>query len=134
MNSAHPSLGKAMQFDKVKANGLQLTCSPGKNVTSFGSLLRTVGVFFMPCVHERRVWLRIRPGRALLAISSVKRTTDFEKEFARRAGEVIGDIVLELALNQPAPLLKRLSWFDWLFAAVVAAVGLFAVGQYQDTL
>jgi hypothetical protein len=41
---------------------------------------------------------------------------------------------LELALNQPAPLLKRLSWFDWLFAAVVAAVGLFAVGQYQDTL
>jgi hypothetical protein len=72
MNSAHPSLGKAMQFDKVKANGLQLTCSPGKNVTSFGSLLRTVGVFFMPCVHERRVWLRIRPGRALLAMSAAK--------------------------------------------------------------
>jgi len=66
---------------------------------------------------------------ALLAMSSAKRMTDFEKErpahaAARRAGEVIGDTVLELALNQPAPPLKRLPWFNWLFA----------VGQYQGTL
>jgi len=27
---------------------------------------------------------------------------------------------MELAFNQPVPLLKRLSWFDWLFAAIVA--------------
>ncbi len=42
---------------------------------------------------------------------------------------------MELALNQPAPLLKRLSWFDWLFAVVVAAGSLFALsrfGEYMD--
>ena len=39
---------------------------------------------------------------------------------------------MELALNQPAPLLKRLSWFDWLFAAIVTASGLFALSQYGD--
>ncbi len=37
---------------------------------------------------------------------------------------------MELALNQPAPLLKRLSWFDWLFAAIVAASGLFALSRF----
>ena len=189
MNSAHPSLGKTRQFDKVKASGLQLTRSPGKNVTYFGSLLRTLGVFFMLCVRERRVWLRIRPGHALLAMSSDKRMTDFEKEFARhtQAPDALvkssetpywNSPVSELALNQPVPLfmdmlnnpfdklrtngkllipfvvspstalrtglsnvllsevegheqnqlvqcsLKRLPWFNWLFA----------VGQYQGTL
>ena len=42
---------------------------------------------------------------------------------------------MELALNQPAPLFKRLSLFDWLFAAIVAAGGLFALsrfGTYMD--
>ncbi|HEY9099845.1 MAG TPA: c-type cytochrome biogenesis protein CcsB [Thiobacillus sp.] len=42
---------------------------------------------------------------------------------------------MELALNQPAPLLKRLSWFDWLFAALVAVGGLYALsrfGAYMD--
>ncbi|OZA10389.1 MAG: c-type cytochrome biogenesis protein CcsB, partial [Hydrogenophilales bacterium 17-62-8] len=42
---------------------------------------------------------------------------------------------MELALNQPAPLFKRLSWFDWLFAAIVAAGALFALsrfGNYMD--
>ncbi len=37
---------------------------------------------------------------------------------------------MELALNQPAPLLKRLSWFDWLFAAIVATSGLFALSRF----
>ena len=42
---------------------------------------------------------------------------------------------MELALNQPAPLLKRLSGFDWLFAVIVASGGLFALsrfGEYMD--
>jgi cytochrome c biogenesis protein len=70
-----------MQYDEVKASGLQLTRSPGKNVVYFGSLLLTLGVFFMLYVRERRVWLRIKPGHALLAMSSAKHTIDFEKEF-----------------------------------------------------
>lgn len=39
---------------------------------------------------------------------------------------------MELVLNQPAPLLKRLSWFDWLFAAVAAAGGLYALAHYNE--
>ena len=39
---------------------------------------------------------------------------------------------MELALNQPAPLLKRLSWFDWLFAAVITAGGLFALSRFGE--
>jgi cytochrome c biogenesis protein len=74
-----------MQYDEVKASGLQLTRSPGKSVVYFGSLLLTLGVFFMFYVRERRVWLRIKPGHALLAMSSAKHTIDFEKEFTQHA-------------------------------------------------
>ena len=74
-----------MQYDEVKASGLQLTRSPGKNVVYFGSLLLTLGVFFMLYVRERRVWLHIKPGHALLAMSSAKHTIDFEKEFTQHA-------------------------------------------------
>lgn len=74
-----------MQFDEVKASGLQLTRSPGKNVVYFGSLLLTLGVFFMFYVRERRIWIRIKPGHALLAMSSAKHTLDFDKEFAQHA-------------------------------------------------
>ena len=73
------------QYEEVKSSGLQLTRSPGKNVVYFGSLLLTLGVFFMLYVRERRVWLRIKPGQALLAMSSAKHTIDFEKEFSRHA-------------------------------------------------
>ncbi|MBT9590757.1 MAG: cytochrome c biogenesis protein ResB, partial [Thiobacillus sp.] len=73
------------QYDEVKASGLQLTRSPGQNVVYFGSLLLTLGVFFMLYVRERRVWVRIKPGHALLAMSSAKHTIDFEKEFTLHA-------------------------------------------------
>ena len=74
-----------MNYDEVKASGLQLTRSPGKKVVYFGSLLLTLGVFFMLFVRERRVWLLIKPGHALLAMSSAKHTIDFEKEFTQHA-------------------------------------------------
>ncbi|MHB1213899.1 MAG: cytochrome c biogenesis protein ResB [Thiobacillus sp.] len=74
-----------MSYDEVKASGLQLTRSPGKKVVYFGSLLLVLGVFFMLYVRERRVWLRIKPGHALLAMSSAKHTIDFEKEFTQHA-------------------------------------------------
>ncbi|MBT9590408.1 MAG: cytochrome c biogenesis protein ResB [Thiobacillus sp.] len=73
------------QYEEIKASGLQLTRSPGKNVVYFGSLLLTLGVFFMLYVRERRVWLRIKPGHALLAMSSAKHTMDFEQEFSKHA-------------------------------------------------
>ena len=42
---------------------------------------------------------------------------------------------MELALNAPQPLFKRLSWFDWLYAALIGAGGLYALsrfGGYMD--
>jgi cytochrome c biogenesis protein len=74
-----------MQYEEVKASGLQLTRSPGQNIVYLGSLLLTLGVFFMLYVRERRVWLRITPGHALLAMSSAKHTIDFEKEFVQHS-------------------------------------------------
>ena len=70
-----------MQFDKVKAGVLQLTRPPGKNVVHFGSLLRTLGVFF--CSTCASAGCGCASGRvcALLAMSSAKHTIDFEKEF-----------------------------------------------------
>ncbi len=72
-----------MHYDEVKASGLQLTRAPGKNVVYLGSFLLVLGVFFMLFVRERRVWLRVKPGHALLAMSSAKHTIDFEKEFVQ---------------------------------------------------
>ncbi|MGA9163516.1 MAG: c-type cytochrome biogenesis protein CcsB [Thiobacillus sp.] len=39
---------------------------------------------------------------------------------------------MELALNQPAPLFKRLSLFDWLFAAIVTTSALFALARFGE--
>ncbi len=39
---------------------------------------------------------------------------------------------MEIALNQPAPMWKRLTWFDWLYAAVVAGGLLFALSRYGE--
>lgn len=74
-----------MHYDEVQASGLQLTRAPGKNVVYLGSFLLVLGVFFMLFVRERRVWLRVKSGHALLAMSSAKHTIDFEKEFVQHA-------------------------------------------------
>jgi len=72
-------------FEEVTATGLQLTRSPGKNIVYAGSFLLTLGVFVMFYIRERRIWLLVKPGagRILFAMSSNRKTIDFEKEFAR---------------------------------------------------
>lgn len=73
------------EFDEVMASGLQLTRSPGKNIVYGGSFLLVLGVFFMFYVRERRLWLLVKPnlGTVLFAMSTNRKTMDFEKEFAR---------------------------------------------------
>lgn len=73
------------EFDEVMASGLQLTRSPGKNIVYGGSVLLVLGVFFMFYVRERRVWLLVKPqlGTVLFAMSTNRKTLDFEKEFGR---------------------------------------------------
>ncbi|PFH10201.1 cytochrome c biogenesis protein [Collimonas sp. PA-H2] len=75
-------------FDEIKASVFQVTRSPGKKVVYLGCLLLVLGVFSMLYVRERRLWVWVRPDRdaadgshALMAMSSQRKTLDFEKEF-----------------------------------------------------
>ncbi|WP_050808453.1 cytochrome c biogenesis protein ResB [Collimonas fungivorans] len=75
-------------FDEIKASVFQITRSPGKKVVYLGCLLLVLGVFSMLYVRERRLWVWIRPDKdatgqshALMAMSSQRKTLDFEKEF-----------------------------------------------------
>lgn len=75
------------EFQEVKASVLQVTRSPGKNVVYLGCLLLTIGVFSMFYIRERRLWVWIKAGgeggsHAIMAMSSQRKTLDFEKEFA----------------------------------------------------
>ena len=72
-------------FDEVKASVLQVTRSPGKKVVYLGCLFLVLGVFAMLYIRERRLWVWIRPqddsAHALMAMSTQRKTLDFEKEF-----------------------------------------------------
>jgi cytochrome c biogenesis protein len=81
-------------FEEIKASVLQLTRSPGKKVVYLGCLFLVLGVFSMLYIRERRVWVWLRPDNqgsdgggdagnthALMAMSSQRKTLDFEKEF-----------------------------------------------------
>jgi cytochrome c biogenesis protein len=75
-------------FEQVKASVLQVTKSPGKNVVYLGCLLLVLGIFSMLYIRERRLWIWIRPqesggAHALMAMSSQRRSLDFDKEFER---------------------------------------------------
>jgi cytochrome c biogenesis protein len=74
-------------FAEVKASVLQVSRSPGKKVVYLGCVFLVLGVFSMFYIRERRVWiwLRDRPGEggahALMAMSTQRKTLDFEHEF-----------------------------------------------------
>jgi cytochrome c biogenesis protein len=74
-------------FEEVKASVFQVSRSPGKNVVYLGCLLLTLGVFAMFYIRERRLWLWVKDGssgaQALMAMSTQRKTLDFEKEFER---------------------------------------------------
>jgi cytochrome c biogenesis protein len=72
-------------FEQVQASGLQMTRSPGKNLVYFGSLLLVLGIFAMLYVRERRAWILVKPGSALFAYSTPRKTVDFEQEFAKHS-------------------------------------------------
>lgn len=75
----------------MQASVFQLTRAPGKKVVYLGSLLLVLGIFSMFYVRERRLWfwLKDRSGAdgkgvdVIMAMSTARRTLDFEKEFAR---------------------------------------------------
>jgi cytochrome c biogenesis protein len=74
------------EFEEVKSSVFQVTRSPGKNVVYFGCLLLTLGIFAMFYIRDRRLWVWIRrdeegKAHALMAMSTQRRTMDFDKEF-----------------------------------------------------
>jgi cytochrome c biogenesis protein len=73
-------------FKEVKASVLQVTRSPGKKVVYVGCLLLVLGIFSMFYIRERRVWVWVKPSpdggaHALMAMSTQRKTLDFEREF-----------------------------------------------------
>ncbi|RJG02356.1 cytochrome c biogenesis protein ResB [Noviherbaspirillum sedimenti] len=74
------------EFTEVKASVLQVTRSPGQKVVYLGCLLLVLGIFAMLYIRERRVWIWIKSdatgnAQALMAMSSQRKTLDFDKEF-----------------------------------------------------
>jgi cytochrome c biogenesis protein len=74
-------------FTEIKASVLQVTRSPGKNVVYLGCAFLVIGVFSMFYIRERRVWVWVKDrddklgSEALMAMSTQRKTLDFEKEF-----------------------------------------------------
>jgi len=71
----------------VQASVFQLTRAPGKKVVYLGSLLLVLGIFSMFYVRERRLWFWIKDTdhgtNVVMAMSSARKTLDFDKEFAQ---------------------------------------------------
>ena len=74
-------------YDEIKASVFQVTRSPGKKVVYLGCLLLVLGIFSMFYIRERRVWVWIRDrsdkagSHAIFAMSTQRKTMDFDKEF-----------------------------------------------------
>ncbi len=81
-------------FQQVQASVFQLTRAPGKNIVYLGCLLLVLGVFAMLYIRERRVWIWIKDraegagSHVLMAMSTQRRTLDFEKEFTALRDDV----------------------------------------------
>jgi cytochrome c biogenesis protein len=80
------------EFEEVKASVFQVTRAPGKYVVYFGCFLLVLGVFSMLYIRERRLWVWIRSGdggaHALMAMSSQRKTIDFDREFEMLKGRL----------------------------------------------
>jgi len=75
-------------FKQVQASVFQLTRAPGKKVVYLGSLLLVAGIFSMFYVRERRLWFWLKDNGnrgvdVIMAMSTARRTLDFEREFVR---------------------------------------------------
>ena len=63
----------------------QVSRSPGKAVVYLGCVFLVLGVFAMFYIRERRLWVWVRTAdggaHALMAMSTQRKTLDFEHEF-----------------------------------------------------
>ncbi|MDW5416290.1 cytochrome c biogenesis protein ResB [Iodobacter sp. CM08] len=78
----------ANSFEEVKASGFQITRAPGQNIVYFGSLLLVIGIFCMFYIRENRVWVRLAGGKTLIAMSSNRKNSDLDREFAELSSDL----------------------------------------------
>jgi cytochrome c biogenesis protein len=87
-----PVLLSLADFQHVQASVFQVSRTPGKNSVYIGCLMLIMGVFAMFYIRERRVWIWVKPEdqgvHASMAMSSARRTLDFEREFARLRDDI----------------------------------------------
>ena len=84
-----PMLFTLKSFEHVQASVFQVSRTPGKMIVYVGCLFLVIGIFTMFYVRDRRIWIWLRPAegtpgtRVLAAMTSQKRTLDFNREFDR---------------------------------------------------
>jgi cytochrome c biogenesis protein len=84
-----PILFSMKSFDLVQASVFQISRAPGMLPVYFGSLLLVIGIFAMFYVRDRRIWVWLKRNdqadgtHVLAAMTSQKRTLDFNREFER---------------------------------------------------
>ena len=84
-----PMLFTLKSFEHVQASVFQVSRTPGKMIVYIGCLFLVIGIFTMFYVRDRRIWVWLRPAegttgtRVLAAMTSQKRTLDFNREFDR---------------------------------------------------
>ncbi|TKC77863.1 cytochrome c biogenesis protein ResB [Trinickia terrae] len=93
-------------YKQVQASVFQLTRAPGKKVVYLGSLLLVLGIFSMFYVRERRLWFWLKDTATgtcvVMAMSTARKTLDFEKEFVRTrdaVGATLGVAAREAAAD-----------------------------------
>jgi cytochrome c biogenesis protein len=74
------------EYVQLRASVLQVSRAPGKPVVYIGCLFLVLGVFAMFYIRERRLWVWVRDDQgggahALMAMSTQRKTLDFEHEF-----------------------------------------------------
>ncbi|MBB5508620.1 cytochrome c biogenesis protein ResB [Paraburkholderia atlantica] len=94
-------------FKQVQASVFQLTRAPGKKVVYLGSLLLVLGIFSMFYVRERRLWFWLKDTdhgtSVVMAMSSARKTLDFEKDFVQTRDAVsAAPKLIEAADARPA--------------------------------
>lgn len=82
-----PVLMTLSNFDHVQASVFQVARSPGQTTVYLGSLLLVIGVFSMFYIRDRRIWIWVQSHSGgshwLAAMTSQRRTLDFNREFER---------------------------------------------------
>jgi len=89
-----PLIFALKDFTQVQASVFQVARSPGKKVVYLGCALLILGVFSMLFIRERRVWVWLVPegsgSRAMMALSTNRKTMDGDREFASLTEKLIG--------------------------------------------